>query len=324
MSVYTTVSSAELSAFLQLYAVGELLDFTGIEAGIENTNYFVITTLGRFVLTIYEHHSADKIAQYLQLMQYISQHGVETSTPVADTKGNLLNLIANKPAALIERLPGKALNSSAVTLEHCGIIGDALARYHLTATTSKFLQPNKRAIDLEPDFTTALMTLLNDEDRKIFQNELDFQTTIDWQSLPAGIIHSDLFCDNTLFTYENNKPQLSGIIDLYMSSYDAFLYDLAVVANDWCTDSSGALIEKRWLSLLKAYHHIRELQTVEKQAWVAMLRTASLRFWILRLNARLNPREGDMVLQKNPNDFKIKLLLCLQSQQALLEAIHKI
>jgi len=61
MSVYTIIEESELTSFLSNYDVDELIDFQGISDGIENTNYFVDTDRGRFVLTIFEQHSAHQV-----------------------------------------------------------------------------------------------------------------------------------------------------------------------------------------------------------------------------------------------------------------------
>ena len=53
MSVYTSVSEAELASWLENYSVGKLVSREPIKAGIENTNYFVTTTQGRYVLTLF-------------------------------------------------------------------------------------------------------------------------------------------------------------------------------------------------------------------------------------------------------------------------------
>ena len=61
MSVYTTVSAEDLDAWLARYAVGTLAELAPIASGIENTNYFVTTTRGRYVLTLYERLPAEDL-----------------------------------------------------------------------------------------------------------------------------------------------------------------------------------------------------------------------------------------------------------------------
>jgi homoserine kinase type II len=326
MSVYTTVTSAELKQFLRLYDIGELTDFKGISAGMENTNYFLDTSKGRYVLTLYEAYSIEELPFFLGLMQHLSAHKVETSTPVSDKQGELLNQLCGKPAAIIERLAGTALAQSEVSIEHCRLMGDALARFHLAAESYHHYRANERNDDFSAQLTSSLLASLNTQDQQLFLQELNFQQTIDWHALPSGITHSDLFCDNSMFDYVDNKIVLSGIIDLYFSCHDAYIYDLAVIANDWCFNSnqhtgSNQLDESRWMALLSAYNKVRKLQQVEKEAWTAMLRISALRFWILRLNVTLNPRGGEMVLLKDPNEFKDKLKACLRDKEVIKQSV---
>src|SRR5262245_27562375 len=68
MSVYTTVTPAELDAWLARYTIGGLVELEPIASGIENTNYFVTTEKGRYVLTLYERLPATELPFYLNLM----------------------------------------------------------------------------------------------------------------------------------------------------------------------------------------------------------------------------------------------------------------
>ncbi len=318
MSVYTTVTREALVIFLDDYDLGNLIDFTGIAAGMENTNYFVNTTKGRYVLTLYEQYTHDDLPFFLGLMAHLSQHHVKTIKPVANKNKQFLGTLCEKPAVLIERLSGASLKQSEVSIEHCRLIGDALARFHLAALSYPQQRHHQRDIDLSPKFTQPLIATLEGEDKALLQQELEFSKTINWQSLPSGITHSDLFCDNAMFDMVDGKLVLSGIIDLYFACNDAFIYDLAVVANDWCSNEDSSLDKARVSALLVAYNKVRELEENEKQAWLAMLRICYLRFWVLRLDLHVNPRGGELVLRKDPNELKLKLQYCLLNKDSII------
>jgi homoserine kinase type II len=322
MSVYTRVSHAELRPFLQRYDIGELVELNGINAGMENTNYFLDTTKGRYVLTLYETYSKQELPFFLDLMQHLSAREVKTLTPISDKKGALLNQLCGKPAVIIERLTGAALNQADVTEAHCSLIGAALARFHLAGQSYSPRRDNQnRCYYLSSEMVTSLQHALSIEDQQLIQQELTLHNSIDWSALPSGITHSDLFCDNSVFSQQDNKPILSGIIDLYLACYDAFIYDLAIVANDWCCHSNHHLDQQRMMTLLSAYNTVRNIEPIEKQAWVNMLRNGALRFWLIRLDNKLNPPAGEMVLVKNPDEYKFKLQACLADQQSIEQAI---
>ena len=325
MSVYTTVTKVELKHFLQNFdslEVGEILSFSGIAAGMENTNYTLDTTHGAFILTLYEHYDATELPFFLDLMQHLSIHGVKTISPVSDKEGRILQSICGKPAALIKRLEGVALSPADVSTAHCEIIGDSLARFHVAGTSFKQFRPHDRHKDISPDIVNTLFPKLATEDQHLLQQELAHKQTINWQDLPSGIIHADLFCDNSIFCTVDNQPQLSGIIDLYLACNDAFIYDIAIVANDWCFELDGTFNATRCSAFLNAYHNVRPITMEEKREWLAMLRLSNLRFWISRLTISLFPPTGDMVMQKRPEELKQKLLTCRRNQKLIRQQIE--
>ncbi|HSG22597.1 MAG TPA: phosphotransferase, partial [Azonexus sp.] len=141
----------------------------------------------------------------------------------------------------------------------------------------------------------ALLPVLSSEEAELLADELAFQAAQDFSKLPRGIIHADLFRDNVLW---DSCGELTGVLDFYFAGEDCLLFDLAVAANDWCFN--GATLAE----LLAGYQSSRRLSDAEKAAWPAMRRAAALRFWLLRLEVRHQPRGGEVVTIKDPEHFR--------------------
>ncbi|VAW54708.1 Homoserine kinase [hydrothermal vent metagenome] len=303
MSVYTTIEESELKNFLANYAVGELVDYQGISDGIENTNYFVNTSHGRFVLTIFEQHSFEEMQYYLNLMHHLADHKVPSANPVADKQGHYLSHFKDKPIALVERLNGSSIIET--TINHCAQLGTAMGKMHDAGLSFKEKQINLRGPDWCQQTAQQVMERLSADEQHLLDEEIHFQKN-DFNnfgrdaSLPCGVTHADLFRDNALW----NDNNFSGIIDFYYSCDDVLLYDLAVAVNDWCTDSSFNLNKEKVLSFLTSYNSCRPLTDSEQTYWPAMLRAGALRFWLSRLYDKHFPRGGELVHTKNPDEFK--------------------
>ena len=73
MAVYTQVSQQDLLLFLEEYDLGKVLSFKGIPSGIENSNYFLTTSAGRFILTLFEKRvNPQELPYFLNLMTHLS------------------------------------------------------------------------------------------------------------------------------------------------------------------------------------------------------------------------------------------------------------
>jgi len=309
VSVYTVINEQELKAFLTDYNLGELVTFEGISAGIENTNYFVDTTEGRFVLTIFEHHSFEELPYFLNIMAFMAEHQIPTAHPEPTISNGYLKQLKGKPAALVERLNGRGVEIP--TVNQCAVMGEQLAKFHLAGQECEDFRNNDRGLDWMQATYQLIQSHLPADEQQMIENELAYQAEVCWKALPTGVIHADLFCDNALF----NGDQLSGIIDLYYACNGAFLYDLAVMVNDWCRLENLSFDTEKMAQMLSHYQQVRALSEAEKQAWPAALRLAALRFFLSRLKDKHLPREGEMTQIKDPNVFKS--VLAHHQQQAL-------
>ncbi len=297
MSVYTPVERAALEVFLDRFDAGALLDYSGISAGIENTNYFVTTTHGRYVLTLFEQIAREDLPFFLELMAYLAEHGVPTAHPQADREGHYLGELCGKPAALVQRLEGHSVEQP--SLAQCAAIGSALARLHLSGQSFGLRRANPRGPHWWREAAARVRGHLGPKEVRRLDEELAFQFAHRHDALPRGVIHADLFRDNALFEGE----RLTGIIDLYYACTDTLLYDVAVTVNDWCVNEARELDLPRTHALLAAYAGVRAFTPAERASWPVMLRAAALRFWLSRLVDLHFPRPGELTHTKDPEAF---------------------
>ena len=299
MSVYTPVSESELVAWLGNYSLGTLAACEPIKAGIENTNYFVTTSQGRYVLTLFERLPADELPFYLDLMAHLARHGIPCPAPIADLHDRYLQHLNGKPAALVTRLPGRSLEKPGE--RECGELGALLGRMHLAGRSYPAYLENPRGPKWWRTAAKEVMPFLASRQQELLSGELQFQSEQRFPDLPRGPVHADLFRDNTLF----EKGRISGVIDFYFAGVDCLLYDLAVCANDWCLAEGGAALDPaRTRALLAGCQSVRPFTPLEQAAWPAMLRAAALRFWLSRLHDYHLPRPGMLVHAHDPEHFR--------------------
>jgi len=311
MAVFTEVTQAEAGALAHALDLGEVRELRGIQGGIENTNYFLTTGRGEYVLTLFERLTFEQLPFYLHLMKHLARRGIPVpdpqATPGSATAGNadgeILHKVCGKPAAVVDKLHGKS--ELAPDAAHCAAVGEMLARMHLAGRDYPRQQPNLRGLAWWNETVPVVLPYVDERQAALLRSELAFQNHVAARSayaaLPRGPIHADLFRDNVMF--EDGK--LTGLFDFYFAGVDSWLFDIAVCLNDWCVDlATGAHDEERARSLLHAYQAVRPLARAERELLPAMLRAGALRFWISRLWDFHLPREATMLKPHDPADFE--------------------
>jgi homoserine kinase type II len=298
MSVFTPVTPEQLSVWLEYYRLGTLVQLQGIAAGIENTNYFVTTTDGSYVLTLFEKLTPMELPFYLGLMSHLARHGIPSPAPATDIQGRLFSDLNGKPAALMSRLPGETVTAPAPA--HCGEVGNALAAIHLAGQSYQGRLENPRGPRWWRVAAPKVSPFLDAPRAALLASELEFQSRQGRDDLPRGPIHADMFRDNVLFAGE----RIGGVIDFYFAGIDSLLFDVAVTLNDWCVNAGGGVDTPRAHALLAAYNAKRPFTAAERDAWPAMLRAAALRFWLSRLYDFYLPRPGELVHAHDPEHFR--------------------
>ncbi|RJG02213.1 homoserine kinase [Noviherbaspirillum sedimenti] len=303
MAVFTPVSLDDLTEWMTQFPLGKPLAIKGISSGIENSNFFLTTETGEYVLTLFEKLTFEQLPFYLNLMQHLAQHDVLVPAPIANQNGVILHSLHGKPASIVTRLQGAC--QLAPRPAHCAAVGTMLARMHLAARDFPMHQPNLRGLDWWNATTPTVLPYLSNERQHLLRAEMHFQEAFagsaTYLRLQQGPIHADLFRDNVMFEGE----RLTGFFDFYFAGCDTWLFDVAVTVNDWCIDlATGVLDEARVRALLEAYHAVRPFTADEQVAWQAMLRAGALRFWLSRLYDYYLPRDAHMLTPHDPAHFE--------------------
>jgi homoserine kinase type II len=298
MAVFTPVSKHELEHWLQQFSIGELVAYEGIATGIENSNFFVTTAHGRYVLTLFEKLTRDELPFYLNLMAHLAYHGIPAPAPIANQRNKLWSELNGKPAAIVTRLTGKSEMQPSTA--HCGAVGAMLAKMHSAGQSFGMQLANPRGPKWWRTTAPQVRPFLDEAGAALLADELAFQALHRLDALPRGVVHADLFRDNVLFA----GGEIGGVIDFYFAGNDVLLFDVAVCVNDWCVDATGELVAGHAQALLAAYHAERSFVAAEHAAWQVLLRAAALRFWLSRLYDLHVPRPGEIIHPHDPQQFR--------------------
>jgi homoserine kinase type II len=303
MAVFTPVSLDDVSQWINQFPLGKPLALKGIASGIENSNFFITTESGEYVLTIFEKLTFEQLPFYLNLMRHLAERGVLVPAPIANADGALIVALHGKPASIVSKLEGSS--QMAPRPVHCAAVGAMLAKMHLAARDFPLRQPNLRGLDWWNATTPEVLPFLSDSNAHLLRAEMHFQDAFascdTYKAIPQGPVHADLFRNNVMFVGE----RLTGFFDFYFAGCDSWLFDVAVTVNDWCIAlDSGVLDTGRVRALLDAYHAVRPFSDDEQTAWQPMLRAAALRFWLSRLYDFHLPREAEMLTPHDPGHFE--------------------
>ncbi|UFN46832.1 homoserine kinase [Roseomonas sp. OT10] len=306
MAVYTDVSPEALDAFLAPYDIGAAVALHGIAEGVENSNFLLDTTTGRYVLTLYEKRvNPAELPWFLGLMRHLAARGVACPLPVAARDGEALRELAGRPAAICTFLHGHGLTMP--TVAQCAALGTALAGLHAAGRDFAMERPNS----LGPQAWAPLLhgcregeephPGLCDEMEERLGRILDA-----WPApgtLPRGQIHADLFPDNAFF----QGDALTGMIDFYFACTDLLAYDLAICINAWCFEPDLRFDPARAAAMTAAYEAARPLSPAERTALPVLCAGAAMRFLLTRLYDWTHTPPGALVTRKDPLEYLARL-----------------
>lgn len=306
MSVYTLLALPDVQPFVAAYGLPAAAALTPIKGGIENSNYFLTLSNGReLVLTLFEELSAGDAAFLAPLLTHLHESGIAVAAPLANAQGRHLNFLAGKPAQLAPRISGTHPHEASPA--QCKAMGRALADLHLALRDYPLRRDNAHGPEWWDAVAARWQAKLSAHDAALLTKTLGLYqaTCVQKPDLPRGLIHGDLFRDNTLFKGDS----ISTILDFSETSRDHWLLDIAITVNDFCRDWPADTPDVlRRSAFLEGYASRRALSADESHALPVFLAVAAMRFWLSRLDVGLRNQQegrgGEHVLEKNPEEMR--------------------
>lgn len=306
MAVYTNISLIELNNFLEFYLIGEADELTGIESGIENTNYLIKINSQKYILTIFEERThRDDLPFFFNLMNHLNSSGIKCPEIIKTKDNKYFKLLKNKPASITSFIDGQTLNR--IEPSHCSELGRSMALFHNASDSLKINRKNQMGFK---NFGVLIKKLesndiiSDDIPIKLIKDEFEFLKKNISLDLPEGIIHADLFPDNVFFI----DNSLSGIIDFYFSCNDYYAYEIAICINAWCfEEKSDEFNISKAKKLLSSYNQLRKLTKEEVESLPLLCRAAALRFLLTRLIDFYQETTNSLLIKKDPTEYLKKL-----------------
>jgi homoserine kinase type II len=290
------------------YALPEVTAFSGIAAGVQNSNFLVETGDTKYILTIYEDTETgvnpNDLPYFLGLMQHLAAQGIHCPTPIKQKNGDALGQLAGRPTALVSFLSGRGTVTPRP--QQCRAVGAALAELHLAGADFAMRRANRQGLENWRHLFEASRARADEATPGLadFMAQELARLEAAWpHGLPEGVIHADLFPDNAFF----EKGAVSGLIDFYFACHDMLAYDLAIMLNAWCFEADVNFNITKARALLAGYQSVRPMSAEEIDALPILAAGAAMRFLTTRLYDWLNRPEDALVTPKNPVDYLRRL-----------------
>ena len=305
MAVYTHVDPDDLAALVARYDIGTILSCKGIAEGVENSNFLLETTDGRFILTLYEKRvSEGDLPFFVELLGHLARRGSPVPAMIEDREGRTIQRVAGRAACIIQFLPGISLTHPSP--DQCEAAGGALGAMHRAVADFAGERENSmghrhwRGIAQATGDLDAVIPGL----QAIVGDELAYLDARWPTGLPRHVIHADLFPDNVLMLGD----AVTGLIDFYFAASDFRAYDVAVTHASWTFLDDGAECDiARARALMRGYARANELSDAEKSALPLLARGASLRFLLTRAHDWVHTPADALVTRKDPAPFLNRL-----------------
>ena len=297
MGDYTKIKINDAKSIFKLYFEDEILSLRALSLGISNSNYELRTEKTRYLLKVSNDKMIDDVIEEMNVLKLLNECKYQYSLfPILTLDKRTVYQFKDYYGVLFPFIEGIPPGPSDDT---CFEIGSALAKLHCIRGDFSNIRDSKD-IAFPPEFIRDFVK--NESCPEDFKDSFErlLDTSYFSHNFEKGIIHGDLYSDNTLF--DNNH--IKAVLDFEQSGIGDFIFDLGVSLSGCCLEK-GRISKNLIDSYLSGYEKIRPLPDQEKnnldQAIIWGLFSISLwrikRFTLANLNPLLADSYKELLLR---------------------------
>ena len=278
MARYTALSPSELAHIVAQYPIGMPLELEEVPGGFGNSNFKLTTTDGEFLLKICDEKDPAELKMQISLLQHLCEHAYPTVYPILTRDQKPLTHETVGSVMLYPFLQGEQPQSSPNTLAR---LGEALAKLHCISPIAGLPRFAMGISQMVPFFKEVQGTQFATHPFvESLRSQLESMQPQLNAPLPMGLLHGDLFLDNTLF----DGDRMVAILDFEEGCYDSLLIDVGMTLIGCCYTPQHELNLKAARRFLDAYNAVRPLTESEWEHLDCFVHYAalSIAFWRFR------------------------------------------
>lgn len=252
---------AEIQELMLAYDIGSVLKVESLTQGYANENLKVTTSSGPVLFRICKQQPLPLLKYELRLMEALKNFKLKAAFPIADKCGGFIQSQGTNHVMLYEFKAGKEPQLTAAVAHQMGIAVGKLSQIPLTEGLQK-----KNAVHLDncqqliTNFSKCKNSMPDVFD--YFEEQTAYLIKNMSSDLPKGVVHGDLFPNNTIFEGE----ELIALIDFEEACSDHLLFDVGMTINGFCF-VDNELNAKLLNAFLRGYQIQRQLTSEE---WIAL------------------------------------------------------
>lgn len=269
---YTNLDIHSIRELTEQYDIGEVMSYNVLSGGSENTNYLIVSTNEKYVLTVCEQKSITEAIQLTKLLEHLAVNDFSTSKIIRTKKNEPFLTYSGKPIILRSYLEGEILKDMPIHLLE--LIGTQLGSLHQIEAPEYIPKKLNYGIEAFDEISTFAENSSFDKWLKEIKAHI---TPYISEAIPQALIHSDVFYSNIIIENDRNKV---SIVDFEEASNYYRIFDVGMTIVGLCSESETINVGKV-SSLLKGYVQEVELIEIEQNTLqvFTLYAAAAMSFW---------------------------------------------